>query len=194
MSVDIIAWGIAAAAAESAAEANKRIDELGEGTRYKGAVNYYSDLPANPEVGDIYTVKYKGSSGSETLNAMYIWGEYEGTMQWIDSTSARRLYVHNIYMGDPLAYFSITSEEKDEYDIETLKDYMIEKGFTSAENIIYTIKGVVSVEGLNYLIYGIYVNPEDDSYYLTYSDDNITVSSIKADSITLDKDVVINIL
>ena len=34
------------------------------GLRYKGAVNYYSDLPNNAEIGDAYTVLYAGSSGS----------------------------------------------------------------------------------------------------------------------------------
>lgn len=50
---------------------------------YKGAVDYQKDLPKNPEVGDTYTVKYTGTSGSVTDGAEYVWGKYNGTNQWI---------------------------------------------------------------------------------------------------------------
>ena len=53
------------------------------GINYKGAVNYYSDLPNNAKVGDAYTVKYKGSSGTETDGTEYVWASYEGTNQWV---------------------------------------------------------------------------------------------------------------
>ena len=54
------------------------------GLRYKGAVNYYSDLPNDAEIGDAYTVLYAGSSGSVADGTEYVWGELSGTAQWID--------------------------------------------------------------------------------------------------------------
>ena len=53
------------------------------GITYKGAVDYYSDLPNNPTEGDAYTVKYSGSSGSTPDGTEYVWGNYSGTNQWI---------------------------------------------------------------------------------------------------------------
>ena len=55
-----------------------------KGMIYKGAVDYYSDLPSNAEVGDVYTVKYEGTTGEVPLGVEYGWGTYEGTNQWID--------------------------------------------------------------------------------------------------------------
>ena len=43
MAVDIIARGLGAGAAASAAEANRRLDNIGSGITYKGAVDYFSD-------------------------------------------------------------------------------------------------------------------------------------------------------
>ena len=54
------------------------------GMAYRGAVDYYDDLPTNATNGDVYTVKYAGSSGDTPLGAEYGWGTYEGTDQWID--------------------------------------------------------------------------------------------------------------
>ena len=55
-----------------------------KGLVYKGAVSYYSNLPASGQtIGDAYTVKYTGSSGTETDGTEYAWGNYEGTLQWI---------------------------------------------------------------------------------------------------------------
>lgn len=54
------------------------------GMVYRGAVDYYSDLPSNAEVGDVYTVKYAGSTGEDPLGAEYGWGTYDGVDQWID--------------------------------------------------------------------------------------------------------------
>lgn len=47
---------------------------LGKGIVYKGAVNYYNDLPNNASLGDCYSVLYKGTSGSESSGAEYVWG------------------------------------------------------------------------------------------------------------------------
>lgn len=44
------------------------------GVHYRGSVNYYTDLPANPAEGDSYTVKYAGSSGSVEDGTEYTWG------------------------------------------------------------------------------------------------------------------------
>lgn len=54
------------------------------GLKYKGAVNYYSDLPNDAEIGDAYTVLYAGSSGTVPDGTEYVWGELNGTAQWID--------------------------------------------------------------------------------------------------------------
>lgn len=53
------------------------------GLIWKGAVNYYSNLPANAAVGDCYTVKYAGTSGTEVSGTEYAWGNLDGTLQWI---------------------------------------------------------------------------------------------------------------
>ena len=59
---------------------------LAGGVKYIGSVNYYSNLPANPEPGDAYTVKYAGSSGSVADGTEYVWGlnSDTNTMEWID--------------------------------------------------------------------------------------------------------------
>lgn len=59
------------------------VSQLPKGFVYKGAVNYYSNLPNNAEIGDTYTVKYAGSSGTDPDGFEYAWGNYEGTNQWI---------------------------------------------------------------------------------------------------------------
>jgi hypothetical protein len=56
------------------------------GINYNGAVAYYDDLPANPEKGDAYTVKYAGSSGTIPDGTEYVW-EFDTDLQamaWID--------------------------------------------------------------------------------------------------------------
>lgn len=60
------------------------IAALTGGVRLKGAVNYYTDLPATGQSeGDAYTVKYSGTSGTDPLGVEYAWATYEGTAQWI---------------------------------------------------------------------------------------------------------------
>lgn len=55
------------------------------GIKYKGEVNYYSNLPATGnEIGDAYTVKYSGSSGTTPDGTEYVWGAVSGTNQWIN--------------------------------------------------------------------------------------------------------------
>ena len=84
------------------------IDNLPKGVIYRGSVNYYADLPNNAELGDCYSVLYKGTSGTETSGAEYIWGTNTATstQEWIkigeevDLTDYATIeYVNNI-IGD----------------------------------------------------------------------------------------------
>ena len=59
------------------------IASLPNGIVYRGAVNYYSDLPSNAEEGDAYTVKYTGTSGTTADGTEYVWGNDGGTLAWI---------------------------------------------------------------------------------------------------------------
>lgn len=53
--------------------------------RWKGGVDYYSDLPTNPSEGDCYTVKYVGSSGTTLDGSAYVWAKnaQTGSFQWV---------------------------------------------------------------------------------------------------------------
>lgn len=53
------------------------------GLFWHGAVNYYTDLPTKVEVGDCYTVKYLGDSGTDVGGIEYAWGKLDGKLQWI---------------------------------------------------------------------------------------------------------------
>lgn len=60
------------------------IEALPNGLVYRGAVNYYKDLPTDSnELGDTYSVKYQGETGTTADGNEYAWGEYDGTLQWI---------------------------------------------------------------------------------------------------------------
>lgn len=61
-----------------------KIDAAAIGIKFKGEVNYYADLPNNAEIGDAYTVKYAGSSGTTPDGTEYVWGTVSGTNQWIN--------------------------------------------------------------------------------------------------------------
>lgn len=61
-----------------------KIDAAALGIKYKGEVNYYADLPNNAEIGDAYTVKYAGSSGTTLDGTEYVWGAVSGVNQWIN--------------------------------------------------------------------------------------------------------------
>lgn len=61
-----------------------KIDAAALGIKYKGEVNYYADLPNSAKIGDAYTVKYAGSSGTTPDGTEYVWGAVSGTNQWID--------------------------------------------------------------------------------------------------------------
>ena len=79
--MDIITYVLAKNSANEAITA--AISALPKGVIYKGAVSYESDLPSTAEVGDCYTIKYSGSSGSNPDGREVVWGNYEGTEQWI---------------------------------------------------------------------------------------------------------------
>ena len=55
------------------------------GVHYRGSVNYYSNLPANPAEGDAYTVKYSGTTGTTPDGTEYVWGldTEDNTYKWI---------------------------------------------------------------------------------------------------------------
>ena len=60
------------------------IAALAGGVHLKGAVNYYTDLPATGQSeGDAYTVLYSGTSGADPLGVEYVWATYNNTAQWI---------------------------------------------------------------------------------------------------------------
>ena len=64
-------------------DVSERIDQLPYGLNYKGAVNYYSDLPTGAAAGDTYNVLYSGTSGEVPDGTMYAWGSNSGTDTWI---------------------------------------------------------------------------------------------------------------
>ena len=80
--MDIISYVMAKSA--SSAEIAAMIAALPKGIVYRGQVNYQINLPNNPEIGDAYTVKYQGTSGTVSDGREFIWGTYEETNQWID--------------------------------------------------------------------------------------------------------------
>lgn len=69
------------------------ISQLPKGVIYKGAVDYYNDLPTTDvEVGDCYTVKYKGTSGTDPDGSEYVYGPDGGTNTWIKLGSEDELF------------------------------------------------------------------------------------------------------
>ena len=80
--MDIVTYVLAKNSANSAIAT--AIAALPKGLIYRGAVSYVSDLPNNAEIGDCYTIKYKGTSGTTADGHEVAWGNYEGTPQWID--------------------------------------------------------------------------------------------------------------
>ena len=75
---------IKAANAHSDAALAAAIAALPKALVYKGAVNYYADLPTEGvEVGHCYTVLYHGTSGTKKDGTEYAWGAYDGGYAWI---------------------------------------------------------------------------------------------------------------
>ena len=74
MASDIIAQGMAAAAGKKASLALEKVESLVGGIKYIGEVDYYENLPRNPNLGDGYTVKYKtGSTNPDGRE--FVWGK-----------------------------------------------------------------------------------------------------------------------
>lgn len=71
----------------------EQIKAVGYGMTFKGAVNYYTNLPSSASVGDVYIVLYTGSSGNKPLRAVYAYGSSGGSYQWIPVSTG--VYVDN---------------------------------------------------------------------------------------------------
>lgn len=82
--IDVI---LAKALAISASKAytDQKTQSLMGGVHYRGQVDYYDNLPNDPEEGDSYTVKYAGSSGTVADGTEYTWGidSSTHTLTWI---------------------------------------------------------------------------------------------------------------
>ena len=84
--IDNIARGLAIQGKNKAEEVEEKVNALSKGMTLRGEVDYYDLLPADPEVGDVYSVKYKGTStegGTELSGQEYVWGDHNGTNTWI---------------------------------------------------------------------------------------------------------------
>lgn len=68
--MDVITLALAKKGAK--AYTDQAIEGLGKGIVYKGAVDYYNSLPSNAELGNCYTVLYKGTTGTKESNAEYV--------------------------------------------------------------------------------------------------------------------------
>lgn len=68
--------------------------------RYRGAVNYYVNLPANPTPGDVWVVRYQGSSGTIPNGHAYCWQEA--------AISSEKTYI-----GDIPAYRGLVNAQPD---------------------------------------------------------------------------------
>ena len=111
--MDIISYILAKKAAGSGAEALERVavvedrvddleatvEGLKNGIKYKGAVDYYKDLPSNyttKQVGYCFTVKYKGESGTQPSGKEYVWGQDGDNLAWIELGGLLDEYVKSI--------------------------------------------------------------------------------------------------
>lgn len=84
MASDIIAQGMAAAANKKASLALEKVEGVTSGIKYIGEVDYYENLPSNPNLGDGYTVKYK-TGGTNPDGREFVWGKtQDGTKKWIE--------------------------------------------------------------------------------------------------------------
>jgi hypothetical protein len=80
--MDIVTLGAALSGAKKYTD--DVVHGIAGGITYKGEVNYYSNLPSNPTLGDAYTVKYSGTTGSNLDGTEYVWAENGGVAQWVD--------------------------------------------------------------------------------------------------------------
>ncbi len=116
------------------------IAALPNGLVYKGAVAYFDNLPTSQvEIGDCYTVKYKGSTGTEADGTEYAWGTFEGVNQWIPvgpDITGKADKVKNA-VSDNLAALDADGNIKDsgvpKNDIANAVSYSAQTGKTDAE-------------------------------------------------------------
>lgn len=117
--MDILTYALAKKKAQAYTDA--AISGLGKGIIYKGAVNYYNDLPNSPTEGDCYTVLYKGTTGTDSYNMEYVWGKLvaSGSYSWIklgaDDLSdlivkLTQEQYDNLQQIDPNVYYYIEEE------------------------------------------------------------------------------------
>lgn len=65
-------------------ELENQVGALSSGMSFKGSVDYVDDLPSSGNTtGDVYAVKYAGSSGTTALGEYFVWGDDGGTDSWI---------------------------------------------------------------------------------------------------------------
>lgn len=85
--MDVVTLGAALNGAKKYTDT--KVSSLMGGVKYKGSVNYYNDLPSDANEGDAYTVKYTGTSGSESDGTEYVWGldSDTGSLTWISFAS-----------------------------------------------------------------------------------------------------------
>lgn len=125
--MDIIS--IAIAKALSKKYTDEQIARLPTPFSYKGAVNYRADLDnLAAEPGHVYTVKYRGTSGTEAWGAEFAYGEDEGSFGWIEigvnydeviaEIKAQLIEINTALAGKQPLMTLITPEEVD--DIFTL--------------------------------------------------------------------------
>lgn len=78
--MDILSYVMAKNKANDAIAA--AIAALPTGVHLLGEVNYYADLPANPEDGDAYIVKYAGTTGEVPDGREFIWLTINNVGRW----------------------------------------------------------------------------------------------------------------
>lgn len=90
---DIVARAIAL-------KAKALVESMGSSLKYKGAVEYYKDLPTNAKDGECYSVIYEGESGTELSGKEYVWGNYRGSYQWVElgSDKIRKIKIAGEYL------------------------------------------------------------------------------------------------
>ena len=76
-------WSVIANISYTQAQIDEMFAAIGGGLHWKGAVSYYSNLPSDAELGDMWTVLYEGTTGTDPCGDEYAWGTLSGTEQWI---------------------------------------------------------------------------------------------------------------
>lgn len=84
--------GISAALSAAKTYTDEVFAAFPDGTRYLGSVNYYLNLPDDAEIGDTYTVKYTGTTGTSPSGIKYVWGNDSGIERWIEWGADLKLY------------------------------------------------------------------------------------------------------